>query len=280
MRRAPRAPRAVVALLALFVVVAVAGCAGGDDDSAPPTPGTTPPTTVTVSSVAATAAPAPTALVPGTDGGDPLYPEPTPPPTEPVITTPVDVTPSTAAPTTVADSVAVTGPPSSEPLPVQELVLSGEGVGSALLGTDPDAVIEYVSSILGANTADSGWVTPDTFGCFGNEVRRVDWGVLSLLFGDGSDIATGRRHFFAWEYGRVGSIGDEPVGLRTTGGITLGSRVVDVLGEFPDAQLIAGDPDVELPDQAYVDSTFFMWLSGIDEDDFVTVVFGGYPCGG
>lgn len=275
-----RAPRAVAALLAPLSVLILAGCAGGGDDSAPPAPGTSAPTSVATSSAPTTAAPAPTALVPGTDGGDPLYPEPTPPPTEPVITTPVDITAGTAAATTVPGSVAVTGPPSSEPLAVQELVLSGEGVGSALLGTDPEAVIEYVSSILGANTADSGWVAPDTFGCFGNEVRRVDWGVLSLLFGDGSDVATGRRHFFAWEYGRVGSIGDEPVGLRTAGGITLGSRVVDVLGEFPDAQLIAGDPDVELPDQAYIDSTFFTWLSGTGEDDFVTVLFGGYPCGG
>ncbi|HWL41694.1 MAG TPA: hypothetical protein VNQ73_02035 [Ilumatobacter sp.] len=271
-----RARQVVAALVAASALVAC----GGSDGATPSTPDSTAPTTVAATSAPTTAPPPPTALVPGTDGGDPLYPEPTPPPTEPLITTP-PVAVTTTPPTTVADTAVDTGPPSSEPLSVQELVLSREGVGSALFGTDPDAVISYISSILGSNTSDSGWTDPDRFGCPGNEVRRVDWGVLSLLFSDASDITTGRRHFLGWEYGRLGTIGDEPVGLRTAGGVTIGARVVDVFGEFPDATLIEGDPDVELPDYFYVgDDSFMGWLSGIGEDDFVTVLFGGYRCGG
>ncbi len=275
MRRLP------LVVVALSVVAALAGCGGGGDDAAPPSAASAVPTSLAQTAAPTSPAPLPTALVPGTEGGDRQYPEPTPAPTDPLITTPA----ATAAPTTPAPTVpgsVDTGPPSSEPLAVQELVLSGDGLGSALFGTDADAVIAYVSSILGGNTADTGWVPPDTFGfCPGNEVRRVDWGVLSLLFGDGSDFATGRRHFMAWEYGRVGSVGDEPVGLRTAGGVTLASRVVDVFGEFPDATLIPGDPEVELPDQFYVDESFTGWLSGTGEDDFVTVLFGGpRRCGG
>jgi hypothetical protein len=266
--------RRVPPVLATVLLLGLVACGGGDDDAAPPP---TRESTVAVSTdvvVATTAGPLPTALVPGTEGGDPEYPEPTTAPTEPLITTPI----LTAGPTTVAATVApgTSAAPTSEPVAVQELVLSGEGIGSSLFGTDPEAVIQYVTSILGGNTADSGWVPPDTFGfCPGSEVRRVDWGVLSLLFGDGSDYATGRRHFMAWEYGRLGQIGDEPAGLRTAGGVTLGSRVVDVLGEFADATLIPGDPDVALPDQFYVDDAFTGLLSGTGEDDFVTVLFGG-----
>ena len=261
-------------VLSTALVLGLAACGGGDDDATPPP---TPETSIAASTtavVATTTGPRPTALVPGTEDSDLQSPDPTTAPTEPLITTPI----VTAGPTTVAATVATgtTAPPSSEPVAVQELVLSGDGIGSSLFGTDPEAVIQYVTSILGSNTADTGWVPPDTFGfCPGNEVRRVDWGVLSLLFSDGSDYATGRRHFMAWEYGRLGQVGDEPVGLRTAGGVTLGSRVVDVLAEFPDATLIPGDSDVELPDQFYVDDTFTGLLSGTSEDDFVTVLFGG-----
>ena len=275
MRRAPLS-------LAALLVAALAACGGGDDDAAPPSVATVAPTSVGGTVPATTSAARPTALVPGTEGGDPLYPEPTPPPTEPLVTTPVADSVATTRPgSTTPGTAAITGPPSSEPLSVQELVLSNEGIGSALFGTDPDAVVAYITSIIGGNTADSGWADPDQFGCPGNEVRRVDWGVLSLLFSDASDITTGRRHFLGWEYGRVGTIGDEPLGLRTPGGVTLGSRVVDVLGEFPDATLVTGDPELELPDYFYVgDDRFMGWLSGTGEDDFVTVLFGGYRCGG
>ncbi len=273
--------RALAVGLSLTIGLGVVGLAacGGNDDAAPPTPASQPPTSVAATAAATSAPPLPTALVPGTDAGEPDYPEPTPAPTAPLITTPAATSPPSAPATTTGTPAS--GPPTSEPLSVQELVLSGEGVGSALFGTDPDAVIGYVSSILGGNTGDSGWVAPDTFGfCPGSEVRRVDWGVLSLLFGDASDIATGRRHFLAWEYGLIGSVGDEPVGLRTAGGVTLASRVVDVLGEFPEATLIPGDESLELPDQFYVDDSFSGWLSGIGEDDFVSVLFGGLRCGG
>ena len=122
-------------------------------------------------------------------------------------------------------------------------MLTGDGLGSAQFGADPDGVVDYVTSILGSNTADTGWVDPFAFAaCEGTIARRVDWGVLSLLFTDLSPVANGRRHFIGYEYGRVGEVGDEPAGLRTPGGITLGSRVVDLLAEFPEATVNPGEP--------------------------------------
>lgn len=260
------------AVLAVPVFAVAIGACGGGDEAAPPDSSNA----VTVATTEPPRNTAATALVPGTEGGDPLYPEPTSPTTEPLVTIPGSV-PASAAPGT---GPAGDPAPTTEPVSVQELVLAGDGVGLAKIGSDPESVVQYVTSILGSSTADSGWVDPDTFGfCPGSSVRRVDWGVLSLLFSDGSELASGRQHFMGWEYGRLGEIGDEPVGLRTAGGVTLGSPVVDVLGEFPEATLVEGDPDLEQPDQVYVDDSFVAYVSGLTDDDIVTVLFGGVRCG-
>lgn len=261
MLRTPTRARSARFVGALVVVAVAAACSGGDEEAVP-TPAPTSPI----------ATPAPSA------GGPATVPATTAPATsapEAPGTAPATVA-STAPPTTAAP----TAPPTTEPLSVQELVLSGDGLGSAVFGAEADGVIDYVTSILGGNTADTGWVAPDSFAvCDGTIARRVDWGTLSLLFTDLSEIANGRRHFIGYEYGRVGEIGDEPVGLRTPGGITLGSRVVDLLAEFPDAAVNEGDPQVGIPDNFYVSNVFYGLLTGTTADDYVTVLFGGYGCG-
>jgi hypothetical protein len=82
-----------------------------------------------------------------------------------------------------------------------------------------------------------------------------------------------------YEYGRVGQVGDEPVGLRTEGGTMLGSRVVDLLAEFPDASVNPGETDVDIPPNFYVSNNFYGLITGVDPEDVVTVMFGGYGCG-
>ena len=135
-----------------------------------------------------------------------------------------------------------------------------------MFGGDPDSVIEYVRSLLGDPTGDTGWVDPFTFAvCDGTEVRRVDWGVLSLLFGDQSNFGSGRRHFFAWEYGLTGQIGDPPQGLRTAGLVTLGSRVVDLRAEFPEVAVNAEESDGFVsPPNFYVSDNFRGLLTGVE----------------
>lgn len=236
--------------------VLVVACAGGDDDAAPAT--TVPPV---VSGTTAT--------------------------TEPLTATTPPTTSNAAEPTSSSSSVASTTTttlPSTttttEPLAVQELLLRGDGIGSARFGAAPDGVIEYVTSILGGNTGDTGWVDPFTFAvCDGDIARRVDWGALSLLFSDFSNVASGRRHFMGYEYGRVGELGDEPVGLRTAGGTTLGSRVVDLVADFPDAIVNPGEQDINIPPNFYVSDNFYGLVTGVESEDVVTVVFGGYGCG-
>jgi len=244
-----------VLTLTFAAAFVVAACAGGEDSR--------PVVTVPVFTVAA--------------------PETSAPPTTPEVlsTQPAgvdDTAPQqTATTTTTTISAATT---TTEAPAIQELLLRGDGIGSARFGAAPDGVIDYVSSILGGNTADTGWVDPYTFGdCSPATVaRKVDWGVLSLIFSDLSSYANGRRHFIGWEYGLVGQIGDEPVGLRTPGAMTLGSRVVDLLAEFPEAGVNEGENDLNIPPNFYVSDNFRGLLTGTSPDDFVTVIFGGYGC--
>lgn len=242
---------------AVLSALLAAACTQGDDDAA------SGPTTVPAATTLAPRDPLPDDTAAVTEATQPAT---TPPPTEaPTITT----TTSPPAPTTT-----------TEPLAVQELILSTDGFGSARFGAEPEGVISYVTSILGGNTADTGWVAPDTFAvCLGTVARKVDWGVLTLLFTDESSFATGRRHLIGYEYGRVGEIGDEPVGLRTSGGVTLGSRVVDLLAEFPEAAVNEGEIGINIPDNFYVSDVFYGLLTGIAQDDVVTVIFGGDGCG-
>jgi hypothetical protein len=250
--------RTAAAIAAVTFVALVAGCSSDEDSgsSTVPEPSTTVASaTASSSSVSPTTAPASTRA----------------PSTNPPAT---DTVPESSAPTTVAVTTT------TEPIALQELILTGEGLGSAQFGADPDGVITYVTSILGSPTDDTGWVDPFAFAaCDGTIARRVDWGALSLLFTDLSPLANGRRHFIGYEYGRVGQVGDDPVGLHTPGGITLGSRVVDLLAEFPEATVNPGETDINIPDNFFVSTVFYGLLTGVTPDDYVTVLFGGYGCG-
>lgn len=254
MFRSPRTQRCAAVLIA--VGLAATACSAGDDDTTP-----TIPADGTVAPISET-----TAL--------PL-PEATTPPTEP--TTAVTEPDQTAPPTTSTTTIPPTT--TTEPLAIRELLLRGDGIGSAVFGGAPDGVIDYVTSILGGNTGDTGWVDPFTFGlCDGTVARKVSWGVLDLHFGDLSPFANGRRHFHGWDYGREGQIGDEPVGLRTAGRTSLGSRVVDLLAEFPGAGVNEGEADLNIPNNFYVSDNFRGLLTGTAPEDVVTVMFGGYGC--
>jgi hypothetical protein len=240
------------------IALSAAACTPGDDDATP----------------VITVAPSTSDGTPSTIAPTSTEPETSTPPTGPVTAPPT----ASTAPTTTTSTVPPTTT-TTEPLSVQELLLRADGLGSAKFGASPDGVIDYVTSILGGNTADTGWVDPSTFAaCEGTVARRVDWGVLSLLFSDFSTLADGRRHFMGYEYGRVGEVGDEPTGLRTPGGTTLGTRVVDLLADFPEASVNAGESD-NFPPNFYVSDNFYGLLTGIDPEDVVTVVFGGFGCG-
>jgi hypothetical protein len=238
--------RRLPALLAVGAL-AVTACGGSDDDTASTTEFTLlPPTTVapTTSSTTTTMAPTTTAAPTTTE----------------------------ATTTTVATSTTVADPA------VSELLLSGDGIGTAGFGADPDGVVEYMNSYLGPPSNDTGWIDPLTIGlCSGDELRQVSWGVLTLLFGDVSDVVQGRRHFFGYGYGEQGEIGNAPVGLQTTRGVMIGSRVVDVRAAYP-AVTINPEDDFT-PPFFFVNDSLRGYLTGVSDDATVTAILGGGDCG-
>jgi hypothetical protein len=186
---------------------------------------------------------------------------------------------TTTVPTTTAPTTTVALPSTTVADPaVADLVLSGDGIGTAGFGAEPDGVIAYISSYLGQPSNDSGWIDPLSVGlCSGAELRRVSWGVLTLLFGDVSSVLQGRRHFFGYTYGDQAEIGAPPAGLATSRGVAIGSRVVDVRAAYPAAEVFPEDDFT--PPFFFVNDSLRGFLTGTDDDAIVTAIIGGDDCG-
>lgn len=184
-------------------------------------------------------------------------------------------TPPATAPDTPAPAPA---PPGDGPPSLDGLTLSGSGIGAAQFGADPDGIITFMSSYLGAPTADTGYVDPFTIGpCGGTELRLVSWGSLTLTFGDVSTVAQGRRHFFSYSYGIEGQPDITPAGLATETGITVGSPLSDVVSGLPNA--VINPADEFTPPNFYLSDDFRGYLTGLADDSTVSVIFGGIGCG-
>jgi hypothetical protein len=188
-------------------------------------------------------------------------------------------TSSTSTTFSTTTSTSSTTTTTTEPGPdLSGLVLSGDGIGPVQFGADADGVVDYLTSFLGVPTHDTGWVDPFEIGlCPGAELRLVSWGVLTVTLGDESEVASGRRHFVAYSYGIDGEVGLEPEGLETEEGITIGSSVADLVAAYPDVFLIEED---DFAGPSYViDESRSGYLTGLADDDLVTVIFGGQGCG-
>jgi hypothetical protein len=246
--------RAVAGAALIVGLMAAAGCSGDDTASQE-----------TMLPLVTTTAP-PTTLPPVTTT---LPPTTTSPPTS----TTVAPTTTVPAPTTAAGETTTTANAAAA-----ALLLRDDGLGDALFGADPDGVVDYVSSILGVPTDDTGWDDPFAhFGvCPGTEVRGVTWGDLQLLFSDDSVVVSGRRHFFNYVYGPPSAATIVPEGLHTADGIGIGSTVADLRRQYPGVQVY--------PEEIYgpyfvVNENFSGFLTGVTDSDTVISFIGGIGCG-
>jgi hypothetical protein len=153
------------------------------------------------------------------------------------------------------------------------------GIGDATFGAAPEEVIDYVSSIAGPPTSDSGWADPfSAFGvCPGSEVRGVTWGDLLVLFSDESSVLSGRRHFFSYSYGPPFADTPRPVGMRTPEGITVGSTVAELRGAHPEVVVTPAD-DI-FATSFHVSDNLNGFLTGETDADLVSSIVGGVGCG-
>lgn len=181
--------------------------------------------------------------------------------------------PSAAAPT-VAGSVAPSGP-----VVPPSLLLARDGLGIVSFGDDADATIAAVTAVLGESDNDSGWVDPLSIGaCAGEQARFVAWGSLYLYFSDESAFGHGEPHFFGYSYGSESDLEAIPEGLATTEGIGLGTTVAFLRAAYHDVVVEAGEEGL-FPSNFYVDDNLSGRLTGGNDDDLVTVIIGGDPCG-
>ena len=205
----------------------------------------------------------------------------TEPPFDPSSTDPADTSTTTeVTTTTTSTTVAPTTTAAAEAEAEIPLELGTTGLGTAAFGADPEGIIGFVSSFLGGPTGDTGYVDPFEFGvCPGTQARRVSWGSLTLEFGDASNVAVDRLHFYAYRYGSGtpdGLAEGSPVGLETAEGIGYGSSVIDVIRAYPDTMFLEGDDFID--PNFVVNDNLRGLLTGLTDSDSVTAITGGLPC--
>ncbi len=195
-----------------------------------------------------------------------------------VVATTIAVTTTAAATTTSTTSTTSTVPATTTTTiaPVLGLSLSATGLGDAQFGADADGVVDYVNSILGIPTTDSGWVDPVATGvaCPGTAVRFVDWKDLSLFF---TDYLTGVRHFASFTYGQAFGDVIAPFGLATSADIGVGSTVASLRGAYPAVNV---KPEDEFSGAGFeIEPGLYGFLSGTADTDTILSFVGGAGCG-
>lgn len=264
-------------LLTAVALLALAACGADDaaDDTAP-----------TVASSPASSSPVPTgaaSTVPATSPAATTEVVTTEPAatTEGAMTEPTTgVTPTEASPpssTTPRRATTTAGPAPTVPAPVVEL--ARDGLGIVAFGTEADAAVAALSEELGDPTNDTGWVDPlEVSACAGIEVRRVDWGALTILLGDPAGETTEIRELFSYAYGDVSDISAEPVGLLTPEGVGVGMSVGNLRVAYPAVTIEPGEEGLIEP-TFFVDQNLRGLVTGDADSDIVTVIVGGPYCG-
>ncbi len=196
-------------------------------------------------------------------------------------TSTLSATTTTVAPTTTSTATSTT----STTVPVvttttiakvKGLPLSASGLGDALFDADADGVVDYVNSILGIPTTDSGWVdaTANGIGCPGTVIRFVDWNDLSLFF---TDDTTAVRHFAAYTYGPAFAANISPYGLATDAGIGVGSTVAELRAAYPAVKVL---PEDEFSGPSFeIEVGLRGVLTGTADTDVILSFVGGFGCG-
>lgn len=157
--------------------------------------------------------------------------------------------------------------------------MSAEGLGDALFGADADSVVNYVRTILGDPSTDSGWIDPLQSGaaCPGTEIRFVTWNDLSLFFTDESPYASGSRHFSSYTYGPAFGSTMNPYGITTDAGVGVGDTVKLLVDTYPDGVLSPGD-DMFPPTFLVEDGLHAFLTDGTPTGTVISWV-GGSGCG-
>ena len=174
---------------------------------------------------------------------------------------------------------STTSAPAEEPtttLPgaAEEVVLRGDGLGVAELGVPPEIAVEALTAALGPPTRDTGWEPAfSEYGtCPGDQIRGVEWDHLVVLFTDGSTAEGDGEHLFSWR------LTGAPPALGTATGFGWGATATDAEELYPGnvERVPAEEP---FPGFLLIEAEGGTITAYLDEDDVVTNLEAGVPCG-
>ncbi len=207
-----------------------------------------------------------------------------------------DAAPSTAPPvveaptTTLAETTTTTMDTTTTTLeetttttmPLETFVVRPDGIDLVFFGNDAEETIDTFIDRLDEPDDDTGWVDQFTEYdglCVGTLVRFVTWGELELFFTDGPSLwaDAGVEHFASYHIGAD----DDLAIYETSAGIGIGSTIADARRAYGDQASTSNDPiygpifEWDPPGDGYLFGT----LTGLDNDDVITSITGGFSCG-
>ena len=205
----------------------------------------------------------------------------------PSTTTPPPATTTTAETTTTVEETTTTTVEETTTTTTIEIrdsfVLRPDGIDRVFFGADPEDVISELTERLGEPSSDTDWVDQmERFDglCGGTEARFVTWESLQVFFTDrdGGWAPEGTRHFASYSVEE----GVEDLAFATSRDVGLGSTVEDVANAYGEDATFFEDPvfdaavfEVDPPGDGYL----IGFLTGLDDDDTVIEIVGGFSCG-
>jgi hypothetical protein len=209
-------------------------------------------------------------------------PTTTPPPPQ-TTTTVADTTTTTIdEPTTTTTTVEDTT--TTTTIEIRDsFVLRPDGIDRLFFGSDPEDVISDMTERLGEPTSDTDWVDQnERFDglCGGTEARFVTWESLQLFFTDRESAwaPAGTRHFASFSVEE----GVADLEFATSRGVGLGSTVAEIADAYGDDVAFGIQPayeaevfELDPPGDGYL----IGFLTGLDDDDTVIEIVGGFSCG-
>ncbi|MCJ7726885.1 MAG: hypothetical protein MUP76_10935 [Acidimicrobiia bacterium] len=207
--------------------------------------------------------------------------------TDPTATTqPGDTTSSTTGsaeitlPTTVAAGEIT---PTGDPIPVDELTMTSNDIGTLDFGDDGDQILGRLAATFGAPTQDTGFIIGDgTFGeCPGDSIRVVQWGPLNVVILNDGATSTFVSYRMDIRYGGLTSATRD---IATLSGLRVGdqvSQLEDIYGGFVIEYLV--DSDVGLVFKLYSQrgGDLLLWgpVETQEPEGLVTGIYSPDSCG-
>jgi hypothetical protein len=201
-------------------------------------------------------------------------------------TLPGETTSSTAGPAditlptqTVSGEIA----PIGNPIPVNELLMSSNDIGTLDFGDDGDQVLGQLAATFGAPTQDTGYIVGDgTFGeCPGDSIRVVQWGPLNVVIR--GDATTNEFVSYRMDL-RYGDLTSATRDIATLSGLRVGdqvSQLEDTYSGFVIEYVVDGDVGLVFQLLSQRGGDLLLWgpVESQEPEDLVTGIYSPDSCG-